>query len=165
LQAIVYLSLGTNLGDRLANLTEAVAGLAPKVRVTGQSPVYKTAPWGFAEQPQFLNQVVKGETGDPPLQLLHFLKNLEDQLGRLPSFRYGPRLIDMDILFYNDLVFDSPELIIPHPRLHERAFVLIPLADLAPDLYHPRLGKTVKELLSESDLSGIEPYSQPENSG
>ncbi len=153
--ARLYLALGSNLGDRRANLQAALQALPPAVLVRRASPVYETPPWGLTEQPAFLNMVVEAETGLPPLDLLVHLKRLETQLGRLPSVRYGPRSIDMDILFYDDLVLDSPGLTIPHPRLHERAFVLVPLADLAPDLVHPRLGQTVRDLLTAVDTSGI----------
>lgn len=153
--ARLYLALGSNLGDRRANLQSALQALPPAVLVRRASPVYETPPWGLTEQPAFLNMVVEAETGLPPLDLLSHLKRLETQLGRLPAVRYGPRLIDIDILFYDDLVLDSPGLTIPHPRLHERAFVLVPLADLAPDLVHPRLGQTLRDLLAAVDASGI----------
>ncbi len=144
----VFLSLGTNLGDREANLRNAITALAPQVRGTRESPVYETAPWGFEDQPSFLNMVVEGETDLPPLELLKFLKTLETELGRTPTFRYGPRLIDLDILFYDDLILQTPELTIPHPKLHERTFVLMPLVDLAPDFVHPVLQRTIADLLS-----------------
>ncbi len=142
------LSLGTNLGDREANLRNAITALAPAVRVTRESRVYETAPWGFTDQPSFLNMVVAGETDLSPLELLKFLKTLETELGRTPTFRYGPRLIDLDILFYDDLILQTPELTIPHPKLHERAFVLVPLADLAPDLVHPLIQQNIADLLA-----------------
>ena len=157
----VYLALGSNLGDRLANLRTAIAALPPSVVVRQSSPVYETPPWGLTDQPAFLNMVVKAETRLEPAALLATLKRIEQELGRAPTIRWGPRVIDMDILFYDDLVLETPEATIPHPRLHERAFVLVPLADIAPDLRHPVLGKTVAEMLAECDTSGIKQYGQP----
>jgi 2-amino-4-hydroxy-6-hydroxymethyldihydropteridine diphosphokinase len=155
---IIYLALGTNLGDRFANLQAAIAALPPAVRVRSRSPVYETLPWGLTSQPAFLNMVLKGETALAPVELLKHLKLLETELGRLPSVRWGPRRIDMDILFYDQLILDTPELTIPHPRLHERAFVLVPLADLAPGLVHPVLGKPVSQLLAAVDTTGVKRY-------
>ncbi|MEW6094563.1 MAG: 2-amino-4-hydroxy-6-hydroxymethyldihydropteridine diphosphokinase [Chloroflexota bacterium] len=155
---IVYLALGTNLGERTANLRRAIQSLPPAVTVLAESPVYATPPWGVTGQPNFLNMALKGETRLPPLGLLKRLKQLEGELGRVPSVRYGPRLIDIDILFYADLVLDTPQLTLPHPRLHERAFVLVPLNDIAPNLHHPRLGKTVREMLTVVDTTGVKLY-------
>jgi 2-amino-4-hydroxy-6-hydroxymethyldihydropteridine diphosphokinase len=157
----VFLALGTNLGDRPANLRAAIATLPPSVVVRQSSPVYETPPWGLTDQPAFLNMVVKAETRLEPAALLATLKRIDQELGRTPTVRWGPRVIDMDILFYDDLVLETPEATIPHPRLHERAFVLVPLADIAPDLRHPVLGKTVAEMLAECDTSGIKQYGQP----
>lgn len=156
----VYLALGTNLGDRLENLRAATAALAPQVKVGATSPVYETQPWGYADQPAFLNMVVCAETELPPAALLTHLKDQEQALGRTPSFRNGPRLIDLDILFYDDLTLDTSTnsvtpLVIPHPRLHERAFVLIPLNDLAPRLVHPLLHRSVEQLLATVDRRGV----------
>jgi 2-amino-4-hydroxy-6-hydroxymethyldihydropteridine diphosphokinase len=151
----VFISLGTNLGDRLINLKTAIKALPPQVKPLEQSRVYNTAPWGYSEQPDFLNQVVKGETSLDPAELLIYLKGLEEALGRVPTFRFGPRLIDIDLLFYEDLVMESPDLVIPHPRLHERPFVLAPLADLSPDFVHPKLGKTVRQMLAEVGHEGV----------
>ncbi len=145
----VYLGLGSNLGDRLGYLQQALAALAPQVSLAACSSVYETEPWGFAEQAKFLNQAAAGETTLPPRDLLAHLKAIEAALGRAPTFRYGPRCIDIDILLYGDLILESPDLTIPHPRLHERAFVLLPLADLAPDLRHPVLHKSIRQLLAE----------------
>ena len=153
-----YLALGTNLGDRLANLRAAIATLPPAVTVMAKSHIYETPPWGYTDQSAFLNMALEGETPLKPLALLAHLKRLETDLGRTPTFRFGPRLIDMDILFYDDLVMETPGLVIPHPRLHERAFILVPLVDIAPDLRHPVLGKTVKELLASCDTKGIKRY-------
>lgn len=154
----VYIALGTNLGDRLANLREAIESMPPDVKVVDESHIYETPPWGYEDQPAFLNMAVKAETGMQPESLLRYLKQLEIELGREQNFRWGPRLIDLDILFYDDRIIDSPPLVIPHPRLHERAFVLVPLADVAPEHVHPLLGKSIRDLLREIDTQGIERY-------
>lgn len=152
---IVYLALGTNLGDRPANLRAAIKALPPEIEVVAESKIYETRPWGVENQPDFLNMAVKCETDLDAESLLKRLKQLELQLGREQSFRWGPRLIDLDILFYDELTFQSETLTIPHPHLHERAFVLVPLADIAPDFVHPILKKTVKELRAGLDTRGI----------
>ena len=155
MEHIVYLALGSNMGNRLANLKAAITNLTPQMSVKKKSSVYETPPWGFTDQNAFLNQVVMAETYLNPEALLAHLKRLEVALGRVPSFENGPRLIDIDILFFDDVVMDKPSLVIPHPRLQERAFVLVPLADLAPDLVHPVLHKSVGELLDGVDRSEI----------
>ena len=152
---IIYLGLGTNLGDRQANLQAAAAGLASKVKLLRLSSIYETEPWGYRDQPAFLNQALEGETDLQPLDLLVFLKNLELSLGRKASFLYGPRLIDIDILFYDLAIINQPELVIPHPRLAERAFILVPFAELAPELCHPLLGLTIGKLKNQIDTSGV----------
>ncbi len=152
---LVYLALGTNLGRRDANLRAALAALAPDVRVRRVSPVYETEPWGFSDQPAFFNQVVEASTRLTPEELLSFLKYLEVRLGRQPTFRNGPRLIDVDILFYDDLVLEMETLSIPHPGLAERVFVLAPLADLAPKFPHPRLKVAIGDLLARLDQAGV----------
>lgn len=134
--------------------------MPPEVNVSAQSPIYETPPWGYLDQPSFLNQVIQGSTQLKPETLLKHLKQLEVQMGRAPTIRYGPRLIDIDILFYDDLILAGPELAIPHPHLHERAFVLVPLADVAPEFHHPVNGKTVRELLAQVDASQIHLYQQ-----
>lgn len=157
----VYIALGSNLGDRAANLAAAIAALAPRVEVTARSGIYETAPWGYADQPAFLNQVVAGRTALGPREVLAWLKEIESRVGRTKTFRYGPREIDLDILFYDDLTLDEPGLTIPHPRLHERAFVLVPLARIAPDLIHPALGLAMRALLRQVDAGGVAEYPLP----
>lgn len=153
-----YIALGTNLGERLSNLRVALQSMLPEITVLAESHVYETPPWGYEDQPAFLNMVVKAETDLEPESLLEHLKQLEARLGRAQSFRWGPRLIDLDILFYNDLVIDTPPLIIPHPHLHERAFVMVPLADVAPNLRHPLLQQNTFELLAQLDVAGIQRF-------
>ncbi len=144
--AIVYLALGTNQGNRIQNLRRALQRLAPAVQLLRLSAVYETAPWGVADQPDFLNLALEGNTNLAPFALLTALKNIERDLGRQETIRYGPRVIDLDILLYDDLVLQTERLEIPHARMAERAFVLIPLCDLAPALVHPRLQRTMREL-------------------
>jgi 2-amino-4-hydroxy-6-hydroxymethyldihydropteridine diphosphokinase len=154
-QHTVYLALGTNLGDRRENLKQAVASLSPQMVVKAKSRIYETPPWGIEDQPMFLNQAVKVETYLEPEPLMKHIKRLEIALGRKESFRNGPRLIDNDLLYYDDLVLDTPVLTLPHPRLHERAFVLLPMMDIAPDLVHPVTHKSIREMVASCDLSRI----------
>lgn len=146
--ATVYLGLGTNLGDRVANLKAAVTALASVAEIEALSRVYETAPLYVTDQPAFLNMAARARTRLDPHHLLERLKSIEDRLGRVASVRYGPRLIDLDILFYDDAVIDSDTLVIPHPRLPERRFALAPLADVAAEVRHPLAQRTVGELLS-----------------
>ena len=158
----VFIALGGNLGDRPANLQAAIDALQTggQVRVAKLSRVYETAPFGYADQPDFLNMALEAATDLEPAALLAFLKEIEAALGRQPSFRNSPRPIDLDIIFYDDLTLDTPALQIPHPRLRGRGFVLKPLNDLAPGYVHPVYGLSVAELLAEIDLAGagIKPY-------
>lgn len=126
----VYIGLGSNLGDRKANLTEAIRLLGELGSVVRQSNVMETEPWGYADQPMFLNMAVALNTSLPPLELLTATKRIEKQMGRVPSVQWGPRLIDIDILLYGDVRLNTPDLTLPHPRMLERDFVLIPLRDL-----------------------------------
>lgn len=157
--ARLYLALGSNIGDRAANLKSAIEAVKPEIIATKCSPVFETPPWGYNDQPQFLNQVIEAETELPPVELLAHLKQTEKMLGREKTFKNGPRVIDLDIIFYDDFIVNSPPLIIPHAHMQDRAFVLIPLAAIAPDFHHPILNKSVSELLAKVDQSGITEYS------
>ncbi len=149
---IAYLGLGSNLGDRQNNLNRAADILSrnPGLRLKRSSSVYETAPWGYPEQPNFLNCVLEVSTSLSPPDLLHQAQEVECTLGRTPTVRYGPRLIDVDILLYGDRIIDLeiPDLHVPHLMMAERAFVLVPLAELAPNLVHPKLGLDIGELAS-----------------
>ncbi|MCA1597507.1 MAG: 2-amino-4-hydroxy-6-hydroxymethyldihydropteridine diphosphokinase [Chloroflexi bacterium] len=153
--AITYIALGANLSDRAATLRAAIERLGALGVVEAVSPFFDTAPVGYTEQPRFLNAVARLRTGLPPRELLRELLEIEASLGRVRTVRWGPRVIDLDLLLYDDDIIDEPDLVVPHPRLHERRFVLEPLAALAPDLAHPILKRTVSALLaSGADQAG-----------
>jgi 2-amino-4-hydroxy-6-hydroxymethyldihydropteridine diphosphokinase len=157
-----HLSLGSNLGDRRENLDKALDYLSQKTRLTKVSSVYDTEAVGNAEQPRFLNLVCQISTRLAPVELLMLVKGIERKLGRQPGKTNTPRPIDIDILFYDNEAVNSLELIIPHPRLTERAFVLAPLTEIAPELVHPANGKTAKELLGELE-KGVQGVFKLEN--
>jgi len=146
----VYLGLGSNLGNRSLNLEKALGYITRRMRLVKQSPVYETEPVGNTNQPKFLNQVCEVKTMLSPETLLMFTRGVEQKMGRPPGHaKDSPRTIDIDILFYGDQVVSRPDLIIPHPRLSKRAFVLVPLNEIAPELVDPATGKTIAKLLQE----------------
>ena len=152
----IYLALGSNLGDRMGNLASAVERLSQKMTIKKVSSVYETEPVYYEEQPLYFNAVLSAVTELEPFALLRFVKSIESDLGRQPSFRNAPRLIDIDILFYGDLVVQTEELTIPHPGIVERAFVLAPLAEIAPELIHPVIHEKVEDLLAMvNGLGGV----------
>ncbi len=150
----IYLGLGTNLGDRESNLQDAIERLSKEMNVLSFSSPYDTGPVGYTDQPRFLNAVVEVETDLDPAALLKLVKKIEDDMGRVANFKDGPRLIDLDILLYDDLVMDTPTLTIPHPRYAQRAFVLAPLAEIAAGAVCPVRRRSVAELLGELEDTG-----------
>ncbi len=148
--------LGSNLGDRLALLSEATALISERVgTVVKNSQIYQTAPWGVIEQPAFLNQVLKVETALHPIDVLSVVLKIEKQLGRERKEVWGARQIDIDILYYADVVVTMSDLVIPHPQLHNRRFTLVPLVEIAPDYVHPKLKKTNQALLEHCGDEGL----------
>ena len=155
-----FLGFGTNIGDRKRNLDRALTLLndRPDLEVLRTSRIYETEPWGLKNQPKFLNMVAEIATVIPPGELLERVKKLERDMGRQTGPRFGPRLIDIDILLLENQVVDEPGLKIPHERLHERAFVLVPLAELIPESIHPVLGSTIGNLAEKvAGLDGVNP--------
>jgi len=148
-----YIGIGSNLGNREENCERAIRLLIEHgITVTKRSSMIETEPWGVREQPKFINMAVEIGTELDPEGLLRILKKIEEEIGRLPTSRWGPRIIDLDILLYDDLIMETPDLVIPHPGMSEREFVLKPLAEIAPEKMHPVLKKSIKSLLME--LSG-----------
>ena len=151
-----YIGLGSNLGDRAANLAEARRRLDEAGRIVAVSSIYETEPWGVGPgQPDYLNQVVAITTALPPSDLLKELLGVERVMGRVRAAPGDPRVIDLDLLLYGDEVIDEPGLTLPHPRMCDRAFVLTPLAEIAPDALHPVNGLTISALNASVDHSGV----------
>ena len=147
---VAYLSLGSNEGNRMVWLETAIKLISEQCApLVERSSVYETKAWGITEQPDFLNMVVCIETTQTPTELLSAILRIEETMGRHRTVKWGPRIIDIDILLYNIAVVVTPELVIPHPYMQDRRFTLIPLAELAPDYMHPRLHKTIDQLLAD----------------
>jgi 2-amino-4-hydroxy-6-hydroxymethyldihydropteridine diphosphokinase len=155
-----YLGLGSNLGDRRHSLLQALRYIQAQMTIKSVSSIYETEPVGYADQPKFLNAVCCVETELAPRDLLKFVKRVEKQMGRTDSFRNAPRVIDIDILFYNDISLSSDDLHVPHPRLHDRAFVLVPMAEIAPHFVHPVFNLTAEEMLRKTEATGVRKASQ-----
>ncbi|NQS91691.1 MAG: 2-amino-4-hydroxy-6-hydroxymethyldihydropteridine diphosphokinase, partial [Chloroflexi bacterium] len=147
-----------NLGDRAANLKAVIEALAPEVDILDQSAVYETEPWGFLDQPNFLNQVLKAETRLNPQELLKYIKGIEIRIGREPSFRFGPRLVDIDILLYGRVRIKEDHLVIPHASLRERAFVLVPLLEISPEIVYPGTTQPLSDLLQNLEPAQVKPF-------
>jgi 2-amino-4-hydroxy-6-hydroxymethyldihydropteridine diphosphokinase len=154
--ANTYIGIGTNLGDRARNLHDALSLLGNVVRVQRVSSIYESDPVGYADQPRFWNLVAQVATELAPEKLLEQLIAVEQQMGRTRSFRNAPRIIDLDILLYGDVVLDVPRLTLPHPRMSERAFVLKPLIELNPDLQHPITGQRFRDILENGQFEHAE---------
>ena len=156
----IAIALGGNLGDSQRILSEAIAVIdrTLSIDVIARSPFYRTAPVG-PPQPDYINACITAQTSLSPVALLHRLLSIENQFGRVRQERWGARSLDLDLLFYGDRQIDIPGLTVPHPRLHERSFVLVPLADIAPDWQHPTLQQTTAQLLSKLSIAGVEQLS------
>lgn len=151
----VYLGLGSNVGDRTKNLIKAVDMLGKKLKIVKTSKIYPSKPVGYRNQDTFLNMVLECQTDMDVQTLFKFIKDVEKSVGRVERFRWGPREIDIDILLFNDTVYSGEDVIIPHPRLHERDFVLVPLLEINPKIKHPVLKKSLKELLKNLKENSI----------
>lgn len=148
--AVIYIGIGSNIGDREANCKKAIELLQTKGIVTTKiSSIYETEPWGVKEQPKFLNMALEAETNLSPEKLLIALKDIEKQMKREYAIKWGPRIIDLDLLFYDNIILDTDDLKIPHPLICKRDFVLLPLSEIAPNKVHPVEGKTIIQLKEE----------------
>jgi len=148
--SIVYIGIGSNLGDRQKSCLRAIELLQERgIVVTKKSSLYETEPWGYKDQPQFINMAIEGETEFNPKELLMVLKNIEREIGREESLRWGPRKVDLDILLFDTIILTEDSLEIPHPLLHKRDFVLKPLCEIASDIHHPLLKMSISDLLQQ----------------
>jgi len=163
MSTIAYIGIGSNIGDKTANCQTAVECLAETGRIIGVSSFYYTEPVGYKEQEDFINAVATLETGHSPAELLTICHAIEDRLGRRRTVRWGPRTVDLDILLYGDLVVSRPDLVIPHPLMAVRKFVLAPLVEIAPTVMHPVLNKTMIQLLCELQNSHTVMKCKPAN--
>ena len=154
----IYIALGSNLGNRLANIRKAIELMKREgIEIIDESSIYETEPVGYRKQGWFLNSVVKGRTELSPRRLWKRLEKIEKSMGREKEIKWGPRIIDLDILFYGNKILNGKQLHIPHSELHKRKFVLVPLGEIAPELVHPVLKKTISELLRDlKDNSQVE---------
>ncbi len=163
--ATAYLGLGSNIGNRKKNLTNAIGMLSQYVKVEELSSIYETEPEGFTQQPLFLNAVCRISTELSPEDLIDLVKKIESDIGRKPSFPNAPRPIDIDILLYNDKIIHSRSLTIPHPRLARRAFVLVPLAEIAPGIIHPENGASISQLFENlGSITGVNKWDNTKES-
>ncbi|HOI80715.1 MAG TPA: 2-amino-4-hydroxy-6-hydroxymethyldihydropteridine diphosphokinase [Synergistales bacterium] len=150
------ISLGSNIGDRLGTIRQAsllLKGMG--IQIVASSDIFETAPWGVKEQPWFLNACLLVDTSVSPRELLSRLQSIENRLGRVSRFRWGPREIDLDLLFMDGLAVDEEDLVLPHPEMHNRSFVLVPLNQVAPDWFHPLLHRRVRELLGQVSVEEV----------
>lgn len=163
MSAIAYIGIGSNVGDKEGNCRKAMGLLTEAGRVIGTSSLYLTEPVGYKEQEDFINAVAAVETGHSPADLLAICRSIEDEMGRIRTVPWGPRTIDLDILLYGDAVVELPNLVIPHPLMATRKFVLAPLVEIAPGAFHPVLNKTAEQLLAELRNSQTVIKCRPDN--
>ncbi len=155
---IVYLAIGTNMGNRMVNIRSAIDQLKHQFSIVSTSSVYETPPWGFTEQQQFLNMALSIECNMHPVKLLIVLKKIETELGREKTFQWGPRLIDIDIIYYGEKIYELQNLNIPHKEMHKRGFVMVPISEIAPDFIHPIIRKKNRVICDGLDTEGIIKY-------